>query len=92
MQTFEGRANLWGMPENDENIREAHAAFENPCGEHTPSDAGVYAVFAGAALIQTLDGDTKGAEEWLRMIPRTRRGEVNIALEDLSMQLSRLGN
>jgi hypothetical protein len=65
---------------------------ENPCDEFAQSDAGAYAVFAGAALIQTLDGDTEGAEQWLRMIPRIRRGEVNIALEDLSMQLSRLGN
>lgn len=47
---------------------------------------------AAMALLETLHGEPEAAEAWLRQIPRTERGRVNIALEDLAMQLSRLGN
>lgn len=66
---------------------------ENPCGEVSlGSDADLAPNYAGLALEHTMRGNASIAERCLRMIPRTKRGEVNIALEDLAMQLSRLGN
>jgi hypothetical protein len=47
---------------------------------------------AAMALVLMLEAKPEKAEVWLRRIPRTERGKLNVALEDLSMQLSRLGN
>lgn len=54
-------------------------------GNYTP-------LYAALALTWMIEGDKETAEEWLKKIPRDQRGRLNIALEDLSMVLSRLGN
>jgi hypothetical protein len=48
-------------------------------------------LYAGLALSHMVDGNEDAAVEWLKKIPRSERGEVNIALEDLQMRLGRLG-
>lgn len=46
---------------------------------------------AALALVQILDGKPEYAEGWLLKIPRSDRGEVRIALEDMSITLEHLG-
>lgn len=53
---------------------------------HDPS-----ALFAAMALLSVLDGDLEVAEAWAIRIPRTERGRMKIACDDLDMLLSRLG-
>lgn len=48
-------------------------------------------LYAALALTQQLDGNPEAAADWLAKIPRSERGAVNIALDDLAMTLSRLG-
>lgn len=62
----------------------------NPCGLLAES-TGPVRLYAAMALADMIDADADAAEECLKRIPRSERGRVNIALEDLSMLLSRLG-
>jgi len=50
------------------------------------------ALEAAIALVCMLQYDPEEAKAALLRIPRSRRGDVNIALDDLMMILSRLGN
>lgn len=62
---------------------------ENPCTE-VGSDNVPFA--AAMALSYMLRGSIEDADRWLRQIPRTKRGDVKIALDDLDMMMSRMGN
>jgi hypothetical protein len=48
-------------------------------------------LYSALALNQMLDNDADGAKLWLVGIPRSLRGRLSIALDDLHMALSRLG-
>ena len=54
-------------------------------------DDGAY-IYAALAVNSELSGSPEDAETWLRKIPRNRRGDVFIALENLQIKISRLGN
>lgn len=62
----------------------------NPCSEMVEDD-GAY-IYAALAVNSELSGSPEDAETWLRKIPRNRRGDVFIALENLQIKISRLGN
>jgi hypothetical protein len=65
--------------------------WDNPCtvlaeeSDHVP-------LYSALALVAMLTKNEGMAEEWLGKVPRAERGRLNVALEDLSMKLSRLGN
>lgn len=46
---------------------------------------------AALAFVQILEGKPEYAEGWLAKIPRSDRGAVRIALEDMSITLEHLG-
>lgn len=50
------------------------------------------AFYASIALIHALDNNEAFVKMWLKRIPRSERGRVNMALEDAKLILSRLGN
>lgn len=54
-------------------------------------DVQLPALFASLALVKMIDGNVEDANRLLSRIPRSERGRVSIALEDLIVKLSRLG-
>lgn len=66
---------------------------ENPCTEvAVKSENGALGLRAGFALAALIEGKLDEVEFWMRRIPRSQRGRVKIALDDLDMIISRLGN
>jgi hypothetical protein len=48
-------------------------------------------LYAGLALLAMMENDPDQARRWLLKIPRSKRGRVKIAWDDLDMILNRLG-
>jgi hypothetical protein len=64
---------------------------ENPCTDVlVQTHPNLTALWASIALGHVLDGNPQRAERTLRAIPRSERGNVSKALEDLQMMIGRL--
>jgi hypothetical protein len=48
-------------------------------------------LYAGLALLAMMENDPDQARRWLLKIPRSKRGRVKIACDDLELMISRLG-